>query len=205
METKNIYKALAAINKGIGVIKKTSKNHQQGFMYRGIDDVMNELHGLFAENEVFILPEFLDTETVERQTKNGSALFYVKAKIRFVFQASDGSNVECTIVGEAMDSGDKATNKAMSIALKYALLQMFLIPTAEDKDPDANTPPEIKPKQTPKPVNQELEDALFAVTIAEDVEGLKKIWESYEKLHNNKAFSEAVKQAKLQFAKNAMK
>jgi hypothetical protein len=63
---------------------------------------------------------------------------------------SDGSSVTTVITGEAMDSGDKATNKAMSVALKYALLQMFLIPTDDMRDPDATTHPEVKPAATSK-------------------------------------------------------
>ena len=38
-----------------------------------------------------------------------------------------------------MDSGDKATNKAMSAAYKYAALQTFCIPTEGDNDADATT------------------------------------------------------------------
>jgi hypothetical protein len=60
----------------------------------------------------------------------------VRARIRFRYTTTDGSHVDTVNVGEAMDSGDKAMNKAMSIALKYSLLQMLLIPTEEDKDPD---------------------------------------------------------------------
>lgn len=199
---KRIYSALATINKGVGAIKKDRKNQQQGFQFRGIDDVMNELHNLFADNGVFILPEVISTETVERATAKGGVLFYVKAIITFTFMADDGSSVSSTIVGEAMDSGDKATNKAMSIALKYALLQMFLIPTEEEKDPDAQTPPELKPQ--PKVIIPELDDALFAVETADKMEVLQKIWEGYEKLQKNKTFIEAVKKAKLKFANNAL-
>ncbi len=49
-----------------------------------------------------------------------------------------------------MDSGDKASNKALSIAMKYALLQVFCIPTEDAKDPDADSP-----KPLPKPVTIE--------------------------------------------------
>jgi hypothetical protein len=195
MESKQIYKSLAAINKGITAIGKGQKNQQQGFQYRGIDDVMNELHSLFAENEVIILPEFQSIDSTERTTQKGGVLFYVKATIKFTFVASDGSSVQSVIVGEAMDSGDKATNKAMSIALKYALLQMFLIPTKEDKDPDAVTPPEIKPNPT------ELDDAIFAVEIADNLNGLEAVWNGYKNLHKNSKFIEAVKQAKVKILK----
>lgn len=115
-------------------------------MFRGIDAVMNELHDLFANNGVFILPEVLDYTVTEKVTVKGGLLYYTRAKIKFHFVADDASEV-CTInVGEAMDSGDKGMNKAMSIALKYALMQMLLIPTEEQKDPDEATPPETRPR-----------------------------------------------------------
>ena len=41
-------KALATVNKSIKAIGKDRTNQQQGFKFRGIDDVMNELHSLFA-------------------------------------------------------------------------------------------------------------------------------------------------------------
>lgn len=147
MDGKLIFEKLCAINKEVEAVKKGEKNQQQGFMYRGIDSVMNELHSLFAKHSVFISSESIERSVTERQTKNGGVLFYVTEKMKFTFYAEDGSSVSSTIDGEAMDSGDKATNKAMSIALKYCLLQMFLIPTIEDKDPDATTPPELKPKK----------------------------------------------------------
>lgn len=145
MEQSNlIYKSLSEINKGIEAIGKSKTNTQQGFKYRGIDDVMNELHSLFAKNEVIICPKVNEIKREERLTKNGGVMFYTHLTIDFVFIASDGSFITSTVIGEAMDSADKGTNKAMSIALKYALLQMFLIPTEEDKDPDKYTH-EVKP------------------------------------------------------------
>ena len=155
MEQLLIFKQLAQINKGIKFIGKDQTNKQQGFKFRGIDDVMNELHSLFAENEVIILPNILDYSVTEKPAKSGGVLFYTRAKIEFCFMASDGSSVKCTMLGEAMDSCDKGANKAESIALKYALLQMFLIPTEEEKDPDAQTP-EVGSKETGKEKKQEL-------------------------------------------------
>ena len=118
MEQLLIYQQLAKINKGIKFIGKDQTNKQQGFKFRGIDDVMNELHSLFAENEVIILPNILDYNVTEKPAKSGGVLFYTRAKIEFCFIASDGSSVKCTMLGEAMDSCDKGANKAESIALK---------------------------------------------------------------------------------------
>lgn len=136
MEEKKIYSALAEINRKVGTLTKSRKNLQQGFMFRGIDDVMNELHSHFAEHRVLVIPEVENYDVTERVTVKGCAMIVARAIMKFHLTADDGSCVTIRNVGEAMDSGDKAMNKAMSIALKYALLQLFLIPTEDKKDPD---------------------------------------------------------------------
>jgi len=152
-----IFKSLCDINKKITAIGKNQKNQAQGFKFRGIDDVMNELHALFVEHQVIILPTVTDRAREERTNKNGTVLFYTHLTVSFQLTAIDGSFVTCVAVGEAMDTGDKGTNKAMSIALKYVLLQMFLIPTEEPKDPDAETH-DVMSKEEPKPTRATLTD-----------------------------------------------
>ena len=141
--TGNIYKSIAGIISEIPAIGKNRENLQQKFKYRGIDDVMNAIQPLLAKYKVFITPEVLEQSREERQTLKGGTLIYSICKIRYTFYADDGSFVTATTIGEGMDSGDKATNKAMAIAMKYALFQVFCIPTDEMKDPDSETPPEI--------------------------------------------------------------
>jgi len=140
-----IYTAITNVMKEIGAIGKTSKNTQQGFMFRGIDAVMNAINPALIKNGIFIVPEILEQVREERQTKSGNNLIYSVCKIKYTFYAQDGSNVEAIVIGEGMDSGDKATNKAMSIAFKYACFQVFCIPTEEMVDPDAECH-EVKPK-----------------------------------------------------------
>jgi hypothetical protein len=131
--------------KDITAIGKDSRNQAQGFSFRGIDAVYNELHSLLAKHGVVCLPEAGTPVTEERTNKNGTILRFVQLPMRYNFIAEDGSTITCSVIGEGMDSGDKATNKAMAIAHKYALLQTFLIPTEEQKDPDYETH-EVKPK-----------------------------------------------------------
>jgi hypothetical protein len=122
----------------IGAVGKNKKNTQGNpFMYRGIDDVMNALNPAMVKNKLFVVPEVLEQTREERQTKQGGNLIYSLCKIRYTFYAEDGTHVEAVVVGEAFDSGDKATNKAMSVAFKYACFQVFCIPTEEMRDPDA--------------------------------------------------------------------
>lgn len=137
--------------KEIGAIGKNKRNSQgQGYMYRGVDDVMNALEPAMEKHGVFVVPEVLDQTREERTSKTGGNLLYSICKIRYSFYCEDGSNVQATVIGEAMDSGDKATNKAMSVAFKYACFQVFCIPTEEMQDPDATTPPPSSPKDNTK-------------------------------------------------------
>lgn len=140
-----IYGLIGQAMREIGAIGKDSKNQQQGFMYRGIDAVYNALNPVMAKLGLFICPEVLDQTREERQTANGRNLIYSVMTIKYTIYAPDGSSVSCVVVGEGMDSGDKASNKAMSVAMKYAAFQLFMIPTEEMKDPDAETH-EVKPK-----------------------------------------------------------
>lgn len=136
--SENIYKALAEISRESSAIGKESKNQSQGFMFRGIDAVMNALHPVFAKHEVIIMPEVLDERSEERQTKSGNNLIYRILRIKFTFWHSSGTSVSCTMLGEGMDSGDKAANKAQAVALKYALTQMQLLPY-DEVDPDGES------------------------------------------------------------------
>lgn len=143
----NIYESITKIMEEIPAIGKNKENKQQNFKFRGIDDVMNVMQPLLSKNKVFIVPQILEQRREERQSSKGGNLIYSICQIKYIFYAEDGSYIEAITIGEGMDSGDKATNKAMAIAMKYALFQVFCIPTEEMKDPDAETPPESKRKE----------------------------------------------------------
>jgi hypothetical protein len=147
----NIFETISAVMNDIGAIGKTSKNTTQGFMFRGIDAVMNAINPALVKYKLFIVPEVLEQTREERQTTRGGTLIYSIVKVKYTFYAEDGSNISAIVIGEGMDSGDKATNKAMSIAFKYACFQVFCIPTEEMVDPDKEshevTPAKISEKE----------------------------------------------------------
>lgn len=140
--SKNVYQLIAEVASEIAHegISKSRKNQQQGYSFRGIDDVYNALAPIIAKHGLVILPRCLSRELLERQTMKGGVLFYVTVEAEFDFVSShDGSRHTVKTYGEAMDSADKATNKAMSAAYKYAAFQTFCIPTEGDNDADAVT------------------------------------------------------------------
>lgn len=134
-----VYKAISEVSgEMLAGIAKDRKNQQQGFMFRGIDAVYNALAPALVKHGLLILPRITSRTVTERATKSGGALFYVVIEAEFDFVSTeDGSKHTVKTYGEAMDSGDKATNKAMSIAYKYAAFQAFCIPT-EDTAIDAD-------------------------------------------------------------------
>ena len=145
-EAPQIYSLIGQAMKKVGAIGKDSVNEQQKYKFRGIDAVYNALNPVMSELGLFICPEILDHRREERvsestynnQTKK-TVLKYSILTIKYTVYAPDGSNVSCVVVGEGMDSGDKASNKAMSVAMKYAMFQLLMIPTEEMVDPDMET------------------------------------------------------------------
>lgn len=156
----HVYTAISAV---MGImakegISKGRKNQQQGYNFRGIDDVYDALCGVMSENKLVILPFVRDMQREERTTQKGGVLNYTILTVDFTFaSAVDGSTATVRMVGEAMDSADKSSNKAQSAALKYAALQVFMIPTEGDNDADATTH-EVKPKEGVK----QMPDAEFS-------------------------------------------
>jgi hypothetical protein len=170
---KNIYETITAVMAEIGAVGKDSRNEQQRFMYRGIDAVMNAINPALIKHKLFVVPEIMEQKREERHTAKGGNLIYSICTVKYTFYAEDGSSVSATVIGEGMDSGDKATNKAMSIAFKYACFQVFCIPTEEMKDPDAETPPPSKPVLEVGQVN-----ALFGELQRTGI-GIKRILQTY--------------------------
>lgn len=144
-DAPKVYKAIAAVMADLSVdgIAKDRKNQQQNYQFRGIDDVYNALSPVLARHGLCMLPRILRRDVVERQTAGSppKPLFYVTVEAEFDLVCSeDGSKHTIRTYGEAMDMADKATNKAMSAAYKYAAMQAFAIPTeGEDNDADATT------------------------------------------------------------------
>jgi hypothetical protein len=139
---KKVYEAIASVTANLSKegISKDRKNEAQGYKFRGIDDVYNALAPFLAGAKLCILPNVQERLVVERINAKGTILLYVTVKVDFAFvSAEDGSEHHVVTYGEAMDSGDKATNKAMSAAYKYAAMQAFCIPTEGDNDADATT------------------------------------------------------------------
>lgn len=196
-----IVKVMAAMARdGIG---KDRKNEQQGFKFRGIDDVYNALSRELSNASLVVLPRVLSRIVTEKTTQAGKTLFYVALQVEFdMVSAEDGSRHTIVTFGEAMDSGDKATNKAMSAAYKYAMFQAFCIPTEGDNDADATThavkapvsPSADKTERgrstTPAPTPFTVEDGLAAIAAVSSLEMLQSLKMGLAKLSEDPRIAE---------------
>ena len=168
-----VYEKIAAVTAELSKIgiSKDSKNTSQGYAFRGIDAVYGALSPMLSKHGLCILPRVTDRQVIERQNRQGTALFYVTLTVEFDFVAAeDGSKHTVITVGEAMDSGDKASNKAMSAAYKYAAFQAFCIPTEGDNDADSTTHEVAAPAIDPG-IEQH-------VQLSQTVEELNNVWKS---------------------------
>ncbi len=147
-----IYPAIISAMESIGAIGKNRKNPQQGYQFRGIDDVLNNLQPALLKAKVFVVPRVTATHREERSTKSGGTIIYTTVDMEFDFcSAEDGSKVTAKLIGEGMDTSDKSTNKAMSAALKYAIIQVLSIPTEELLDSERDhIEPQSETKSAPK-------------------------------------------------------
>lgn len=183
-EVKAVYLAISAVSAALSEIgiQKGRKNQQQGFNFRGIDDVYGALSPLLPQHGLCIIPRVISREAIERQTKNGGALTYTVVHVEFDFVSTkDGSMHTARTVGEAMDSGDKSSSKAMSAAYKYVTMQAFCIPvegSPEERDADFTThevrgarEPAPRQKQEPTPVEKpDGAEAIGPETVADAIE-----------------------------------
>lgn len=182
-----VYQAINAVQADIGkegIAKDgTAQGFGAGFKFRGIDSVYNALSPLLAKHGLVIIPRCLERHESVRES-GSKKLYFVAVKMEFDFvSAEDGSKHTACTYGEAMDSGDKATNKAMSIAYKYACFQTFAIPTEGDNDPDA-TVHEPAPARKQQQQSAPSADSIIAAINKADAATLNNI---INDVHSNKA------------------
>jgi hypothetical protein len=194
-----IHRAMLAAMQAIGAVAKSDRNQAQGFNFRGIDSVLNVVGPALRDAGIYVLPEVerLDYEPVTTEARGKTQhSVQVRAAVAYSFVALDGSVAVARVVGEAIDYGDKGVAKAMSVAYRIALLQVFAIPT-DDTEPDAETYTRAglqrgrgpSPDQEqwadrtppPAPVPYQGTDDDFAVDVANleslgDIDALRDLW-----------------------------
>lgn len=135
-----IFELIPKIMGEIGAIGKNGTNTYDNYKFRSIDDVYNKVQPVLAKNGVFFKPTVLESTESTVVSQKGAAQVRIKQKVEYTFYASDGSSFSTIVEGEAIDRADKATNKAMTAALKYMLIQVFCIAIDGNNDADSGSP-----------------------------------------------------------------
>ena len=137
-DTPNIYAALSSVMTDVLAVRKTGRNTDQNYSFRGVDAVVNAVGPVLRKHHVLLLPELLDVSYRDVRTSRDKPAREVTVRVRYTFIGPAGDKIEVTVPGESMDNGDKGTAKAMSVAYRIALLQALCIPT-DEPDPDEGT------------------------------------------------------------------
>jgi len=140
MSNGQIFQLIPKVMSEISAVGKEGVNTNQKYKFRAIDDVMNAAHPVFARNGVFCAPEVIEKESQDRLSASGATIIRVLLTVRHTFFAGDGSSIPVVTVDEKIDSGDKASNKAMTAAYKYALCELLCIPTKDIAEGDLDSP-----------------------------------------------------------------
>ena len=164
-----VHEAIAAVMGDVQAVAKRDRNTHQNFNFRGIDAVMNAVAPALRKHGVVVLPNveswtFEPVEVGQKRSLMGHALVHVT----YTFVGPEGDHVTCSVLGEAMDSGDKAVPKAMSVALRTALLQALALPT-DEPDPDSET--YVRSERT------HAQDVTHSVPSSEQIAALEALYE----------------------------
>lgn len=163
----NLYQKLAAITGDVGAIAKDGNNSQQNFKFIEYAAVAGRLRELFAKYGVVIVPRMVQ-QSKQLRSVNGKA---VSVLIDFTYTVVNADSPDdkftVTWTGEAIDYGDKATNKAATSALKYYLMRQLNISEKGD-DPDAESPQVVAPaapRRQPAPKKSSTPDDAAAAKV----------------------------------------
>ena len=137
-DTITVHQALSKVMGDVQAVKKDSKNQAQRFNFRGIDAVMNAVGPALRKHGVNIVPEDVDVHRSNGTTANGKQTAEVVLKVAYRVYGPSGDSIHGKVAAEAMDFGDKAIAKAMSVAYRTFLLQALTIPT-DEPDPDVES------------------------------------------------------------------
>lgn len=142
--SEQIYELIPKVMKDIGAVSKDRRNEQQKYAFRGIEDFYAAAQPAYIAHGIFCAPKVLSRTEYRFEKTNDqgrvTSWLHVALEVEHRFFAPDGSFVPVTTWGEGLDNSDKATNKAMSGAMKYAVIELFSVPTKDVEDADRDSP-----------------------------------------------------------------
>ena len=134
----NLREKFAEVRRRLGYVQKRGHNERHNYSYVTAADLAGSVGDILAELGVVVIPQ-LQSISTETPRSSSDRIARVVMNYRFV-DARSGEELSVRVAGEGADPGDKAPYKAMTGALKYALLQSFLLSTGDDpEDERANS------------------------------------------------------------------
>lgn len=178
-----IYELIGRCAKEIGAVAKKETNKSQGWNFRGVDAVVNACAPALSRHGLFFVSRIADLAEKTHQTRNGTVMNNIRLTVEYIIYAPDGSFLATQVIGEASDSGDKGCAKAMSVAERIMLLQLFHLPT-DEPDPDhlvyENTAKTGNPGAGRKSdrINEKIRNGIKVLGW-----GQEEIWQAVAKVH----------------------
>lgn len=194
-EPMKVHEAITAVMVKVGAVGKDQENRQQGFNFRGIDATVNALSPVMREVGLTVRPVLVSKDRGHATTRNNAVMNTVDVVVDFVFTGPAGDSITTRTPGEAFDSGDKATAKAMSVAFRTALLQTFALPTQEsDPDEDAYAAQQQRGRQQPQAQPQQQRQPQAQPQQEQPADPAQKAWDSLKKAEGNLNKLQALRQ-----------
>lgn len=184
---------MLAVMQDVGAVRKGEKNAAQGFNFRGIDSVVNAVAPALKKNGVLVVPALQSVDYSQVEVgKNRTPMLQCRVIVQYVFAAEDGTTLAATVAAEALDSGDKATAKAMSVAFRTALLQALCLPT-DEPDPDHDI--YERAPELPEMDRDSFDRAMAAIVKASEEQEIVKIESALRKYRIRDEWSAALGEA----------
>lgn len=147
----SVNEAWAAVMVDVEQVGKTGHNKSQNYSFRGVDAVVNAVGPALRRHGVVVVPVVEDATYREITVgQNRTLMREVTVRVRYRIIGPKGDTIEGVVYGESMDSGDKGTAKAFSVAFRTFLLQALCIPT-DEPDPDSASYERAPREATPPP------------------------------------------------------
>ncbi|MEU0207405.1 ERF family protein [Streptomyces canus] len=136
-----VHLAWLRVRKEVRAIAKGEQYNGGGtrFNFRGVDTVVNTFGPVTLKHGINIFPVGIEAEHRDTTTSKGNKMRECTVTVSWMVMGPKGDTLPVLLKtrGEALDSADKGTAKAQSVALRVLLLTGGLTPT-HDKDPDAS-------------------------------------------------------------------
>lgn len=162
--------AIVSLMEAVRSVSKAQRNENQGFQFRGIDDVLNAVGPAIRDCHITVRPRVKDIQHEVRTLRGDRTINHYVVRVDYDFQVPHGEVHTVEAAGEAMDAGDKGLAKAQSVAYRTALIQMLALPTGE-RDPDQDSY-----EMEPEPVGESQAVNVLRKAILKELTGRTPPW-----------------------------